>query len=73
METIVGYNNLAYWYLLVSYGLWTALDPRVSSAKDLNLVAELVPADISLISTKNSIGPNTVPCGTPLITSDYFE
>ena len=57
METIVGYNNLAYWYLLVSYGLWTALDPRVSSAKGLNLVAELVPADISLIRTKIVLVP----------------
>src|SRR5579872_3903483 len=51
--------------------LATCLQSFVSSANFANL--EIILLSKSLIYTKNKTGPNTEPCGTPLVTSRQCE
>ena len=54
------------WRLLQSVGSLIVANTLVSSAKLVMLLLTL--DEISLIRTRKSTGPNTVPCGTPLRT-----
>ena len=54
------------WSNAISSSTRIALEIRVSSAKHRS-VESLTHCVISLMNSKNKMGPSTVPCGTPLI------